>query len=126
MDRKNYPNVPTPLGSMGAFCHAVRVGDWLYMSGMTANGSPETGSDITKQTEEACERIGKMLAAEGGTFADVVKVTVYVTDLDDLAKIHEVRHRYFGQTLPASTLVKVAGLINEAKIESEAVAKLNE
>jgi enamine deaminase RidA (YjgF/YER057c/UK114 family) len=64
-----------------------------------------------------------VLAAAGCTFADVVKVTIFLTDVDDRSKINPVRQEVFGQTRPASTLVEISRLaIPGAKIEVEAVA----
>ena len=64
-----------------------------------------------------------VLAAGGSTFADVVKVTVFLTDVDDRARINAVRQELFGETRSASTLVEISALaIPGAKIEVEAVA----
>jgi 2-iminobutanoate/2-iminopropanoate deaminase len=64
-----------------------------------------------------------VLAAAGSTFADVAKVTVYLTDIDDRPKITPVREEFFGDARPASTLVEVSRLaVPGAKIEIEAVA----
>ena len=65
----------------------------------------------------------RVLAAAGATFADVVKVTVYLTDIDDRTRINPVRQEVFGDARPASTLVEVSALaIPGAKLEVEAVA----
>ena len=67
--------------------------------------------------------IGAVLEAGGATFADVVKVTVYLIDIDDRARINPVRQEVFGDVRPASTLVEVSALaIPGAKLEVEAVA----
>lgn len=67
--------------------------------------------------------IGKVLAAGGATFDDVCKVTVFVTDLADLPALQAVRPEFFNEPHPASTLVKVAQLINpEWLVEIEAIA----
>ncbi len=122
VSRKNYEGVPTPFG---AFCHAVRVDNMLYLSGFTALGTPAEKKDIIAQTESALDQIKAVLEAEGGSLKDVVKVTVYVTEMDRLMDIHKARFSYFGDALPASTLVRVAGLVRpELKIEIEAVAAL--
>ena len=67
--------------------------------------------------------IGAVLEAAGATFADVVKVTVYLTDIEDRARINPVRQEVFGEARPASTLVEVSALaVPGAKLEIEAVA----
>lgn len=120
IDHKLYPE----LGStIGAFCHASRAGDFLFISGMTARGTDAEYGDMEAQTDAVLKKIEIVLEAEGASFKDIARVTVYVTDLTDFEKIHEVRRRYFGDELPASTLVQVASLIgSQLKIEIEAIA----
>lgn len=83
------------------------------------------GDDVVEQTRQVFRNMGEILAAAGCSFADVVKVTVFVTDVDDRAKINPVRQEVFGDTRPASTLVEIGALvIPGAKIEVEAVAAI--
>lgn len=122
--RRNYPHMEPPFG---AFCHAVRTGEWLFVSGLTARDSLAQQGDILAQTESVLERLKRVLEAEGGSLRDVVRVTVYVTEMDQLMEIHRIRHRYFGDAVPASTLVQVAALVRpELKIEIEAIARLGQ
>jgi 2-iminobutanoate/2-iminopropanoate deaminase len=124
LQRKNYPHMEPPFG---AFCHAVRTGEWLFVSGLTARDSQAQQGDILAQTESVLERLKRVLETEGGGLRDVVRVTVYVTEMDRLMDIHKIRHRYFGDALPASTLVQVAALVRpELKIEVEAIARLGQ
>ncbi len=121
-EHKLYPHLKTPFG---AFCHAVRANGFLFLSGFTASDTPAENGDIVAQTESTLDQIKSLLEAEGASLKDVVKVTVYVTEMDKLQEIHEVRFRYFGDTLPASTLVQVVSLVRPSlKIEIEAVAAL--
>lgn len=121
-EHKLYPHLKTPFG---AFCHAVRANGFLFLSGFTASDTPAENGDIIAQTESTLDQIKSLLEAEGASLKDVVKVTVYVTELDKLQEIHDVRFRYFGDTLPASTLVQVVSLVRPSlKIEIEAVAVL--
>ena len=124
ISRKNYPNLKVPSG---AFYHSVRANGFLYLSGFTAGGTPAENGDIVAQTESILDQIKSILEAESLGFEHIVKVTVYVTELDRLGEVSEVRVRYFGDTWPASTLVKVAGLVlSNLKIEIEAVVALPE
>ena len=121
-EHKLYSHLKTPFG---AFCHAVRANGFLFLSGFTASDTPAENGDIIAQTESTLDQIKSLLEAEGAGLKDVVKVTVYVTELDKLQEIHDVRFRYFGDTLPASTLVQVVSLVRPSlKIEIEAVAVL--
>ena len=110
------------------YADAVRAGDLLFVSGcvpVDGEGRLVGGDDITAQTEKVFENIGLVLAAAGASAADVVKVTVFVTDMADRAAINEVRKRFFGEARPASTLVEISALaIPGAKVEIEAVAVL--
>ena len=114
---------PEPISH---YTDAVRVGDLLFVSGcvpVDAAGKLVGGDDVVAQARQTFENVGAVLAAAGAGFEDVVKVTVYLTDVDDRPKINPVRQEFFGETRPASTLVEVSRLaIPGAKIEVEAVA----
>jgi enamine deaminase RidA (YjgF/YER057c/UK114 family) len=80
---------------------------------------------VVAQARAVFENMRRVLAAAGAQPADVVKVTVFLTDVDDRPRINPVRQEFFGETRPASTLVEVSRLaIPGAKIEVEAVALL--
>ena len=114
---------PEPISH---YTDAVRVGDLLFVSGcvpVDSEGRLVGGDDVVAQARQTFENVGAVLAAGGSSFADVAKVTVFLTDVDDRAKINPVRQEFFGDTRPASTLVEVSALaIPGAKIEVEAVA----
>ncbi len=122
IERKVYPQINAPFG---AFCHAVRAGGFLFLSGFTASDTPGEHGDVVAQTESTLDKMVSALGSEGAGLRDVIKVVVYVTELDQLQEIHAVRFRYFRDTLPASTLVQVVSLVQpHLKIEIEAVAAL--
>jgi reactive intermediate/imine deaminase len=108
------------------FADAVRAGDLLYVSGIVAvdaNGCLVGGDDVVAQTRQVFENMRAVLTAAGCGFADVVKVTIFLTDVDDRPLINPVRQEVFGETRPASTLVEVPRLAVEgAKVEIECVA----
>ncbi len=108
------------------FTDAVRAGSFLYVSGIVAvDGAGELvgGDDVVAQTRQVFETMRVVLAAGGCRFEDVVKVTVFLTDIDDRPLINPVRREVFGATRPASTLVEVPRLAVEgAKVEIECVA----
>ncbi len=110
------------------YTDAVRVGDLLFVSGCVptdAEGNVVGGDDVAAQARKVFENIGAILAAGGSSFEDVVKVTVYLTDVDDRPAINPVRQEVFGAAKPASTLVEVSRLaIPGIKIEVEAVARV--
>jgi 2-iminobutanoate/2-iminopropanoate deaminase len=117
------PGLPEPISH---FTDAVRAGDLLFVSGcvpVDSEGRLVGGSDVVAQTQQVFRNIGEILAAAGAGFGDVVKVTVFLTDIADRAAINPVREEVFAAARPASTLVEVAALvIPGAKVEIEAVA----
>ncbi|HSI97418.1 MAG TPA: RidA family protein [Gaiellaceae bacterium] len=108
------------------FTDAVRAGELLFVSGIVAvdgDGRLVGGADVVAQTRNVLENMRTVLAAGGCGFEDVVKVTIFLTDVDDRPKINPVRQEVFGPTRPASTLVEVSRLAVEgAKVEIECVA----
>jgi 2-iminobutanoate/2-iminopropanoate deaminase len=108
------------------FTDAVRGGGFLYVSGIVpvdGDGRLVGGDDVVAQTRQVFENMRAVLAAAGCRFEDVVKVTVFLTDVDDRPLINPVRQEVFGASRPASTLVEVSRLAVEgAKVEVEAVA----
>jgi reactive intermediate/imine deaminase len=108
------------------FTDAVQAGDLLFVSGVVpvdVNRELVGGDDVVAQARAVFANMRDVLAAAGCTFADVVKVTVFLTDVDDRPLINPVRQEVFGSARPASTLVEVSRLaLPGAKIEIEAVA----
>ena len=108
------------------FTDAVRAGDLLFVSGIVpvdGGGELVGGDDVVAQARQVFENMRAILTAAGCGFEDVVKVTVFLTEVDDRPLINPVRQEVFGRTRPASTLVEVSALVVPgAKIEIEAVA----
>jgi 2-iminobutanoate/2-iminopropanoate deaminase len=108
------------------FTDAVVAGGFLHVSGIVAvdgDGRLVGGEDVVAQTRQVFENMRAVLEAAGCGFEDVVKVTVFLTDVDDRARINPVRMEVFGDARPASTLVEVPRLAVEgAKVEIECVA----
>ena len=108
------------------FTDAVRAGDLVFVSGIVAvdsEGRLVGGDDVVEQARQVFRNMGDVLAAAGCGFADVVKVTVFLTDVEDRPRINPVRQEVFGDARPASTLVEVPRLAVEgARVEIECVA----
>ena len=124
-DAFNAPGVVKPFGIFSSAAWQPE-GKVLYVSGMVSqdvNGNVVGKGDIGTQTRQVLENIRTVLAGVGGTMDDIAKVTVFVTDMGGLAKIHEVRGQFFKPPYPASSLVQVARLVKpDYLIEIEAVA----
>jgi 2-iminobutanoate/2-iminopropanoate deaminase len=118
-------DTPEPISH---YCDAVRFGDLVYISGcgpLDADLTLVGGDNIKEQTRATLVNIGKVLSTVGATFGDVLKVTVYLTDVSELKAVDTVRREFFGNARPASTLVEVAGLaVPGMRIEIEAVVGL--
>ena len=112
------------LAPVSHYCHVVRAGNTIWVSGaigVAADGS--IPADVGAQAELALASIDACLKTAGAGAEHVVKVNVYLTNVDDRVKINPVRQRYFGEHRPASTLVGVTALVlPEAKVEIEATA----
>jgi 2-iminobutanoate/2-iminopropanoate deaminase len=120
--RRNYPDLGQPGGP---FCHAVRAGNFLFISGATAGGTDAAHGTAAQQAEAVLQKLSHIIQAEGITLAHVVKVTVFLTDMRERDEIAQVRERYFQGLYPASTLVQVAALATpNLKLEIEAIAAL--
>ena len=125
MSRQEYrvDGLPEPFSH---YTDAVRAGNLLFVSGcvsVDAEGAVVGVGDVVAQARQVFENIRLCLAAAGATFADVVKVTTFLTDIADRARINPVRQEFFGDARPASTLVEVSALVlPEFLIEVEAVA----
>ena len=128
MSRREEIRVPELAEPLSHYADAVRAGDLLFISGVVPvdrDGGLVGGDDVVAQTREVFANLAAVLAAAGATFADVVKVNVYLTDIGDRARLNPVRQEIFGSVRPASTLVEVSALaVPGAKIEIEAVALL--
>jgi reactive intermediate/imine deaminase len=118
--------VPELAEPISHYTDAVRAGELLFVSGFVpvdGEGRLVGGDDVVAQARQVLANLGAVLSAAGATFADVVKVTVYLTDIADRARINPVRQEVFGDARPASTLVEVRALaVPGAKLEIEAVA----
>ena len=121
-ERRNYPDLPQPSG---AFHHSVRSGNMLFIAGSTAGGTSAATGDIAAQTEAILDKFEVILAANGGSLSNVVKVTSFVTDLREAPAAGEVRMKRFAGAFPASTQVQIAALgTPDLKIEIDAIAIL--
>lgn len=120
------PGLPEPISH---YTDAVQANGMLFVSGcvpVDGEGRLVGGDDVVAQTRQVFVNIGTVLSAAGAEFADVVKVTVFLLDIDDRPLVNTVRQEVFGEVRPASTLVEVSRLaVPGARVEIEAVACLN-
>lgn len=111
--------------SIGPFSQAVRDGETVYVSGQ-GPVDPESGKivgeDIGEQTARTLENVGAILREAGGSLNDAVKVTVFVTDMDDYDAVNEVYGEFFSDPYPARSAIEVSALPIDIGVEIEVVA----
>jgi len=115
------PQVAEPQPETWSNC--LVVGGIAYVAGMTATGGDLT--DEYTQAKAVFAKIKNLLEAAGGTMADVVTVTIYVTDISQREKVWQARREFFSGNFPCSTLIQIAALATPAlKVEINAVAHI--
>jgi 2-iminobutanoate/2-iminopropanoate deaminase len=111
--------------AVGPYNHAVRVGDLLFCAGQIpldpANGNLVPG-DIKVQTERVLENVKTILDDQKLSFNNVVKSTVFLTNLADFAGMNEIYAKYFTNDFPARSTIQVAALPKGAIVEIEVIA----
>jgi 2-iminobutanoate/2-iminopropanoate deaminase len=111
------------------YSQAVRAGDTLYVSGygpVDPATDEAVAGDIGTQTEQVLENVEHTVAAAGGSLADLVKTTVYLTDLDDYDAMNDAYGARFAATPPARVCVEVSRLPGDVTVEIDAIAYLGE
>ena len=126
-DSVTHTVVKTPLApaAIGPYSQGILVGNTLYCSGQIAidpkSGSMITGS-IVEEAERVLENVGAVLRAVGMDYENVVRCTVYLTDINAYAQVNEVYARYFNEAPPAREAVQVAALPRSARLEISCIA----
>ena len=115
-------DAPAPVGP---YSQAMRRGDWLFCSGQVPI-DPKTNEvfrgPIQKQAELVLKNIEALLVSQDMDFTNVIKTTIFLTDMKDFAAVNEVYAKYFGDHKPARSTVAVAGLPKEVNVEIEVIA----
>jgi 2-iminobutanoate/2-iminopropanoate deaminase len=111
--------------ALGPYSQAVRAGSTVYCAGQIPL-DPKSGQivsqDITEQTRRVLDNVTAVLRAEGLTFENIVKTTIFLIDLADFQTVNEVYGSYFEKDPPARSTVQVAALPKGARVEIEAIA----
>ncbi|MBZ6495078.1 Rid family detoxifying hydrolase [Natrinema longum] len=114
--------------SIGPFSQAVRDGDRVYVSGQ-GPVDPESGAivgdDITEQTHATMENIETVLEAGSSSLENIVKSTVFVTDMDDYEEINAVYEQYVTEPYPARSAIEVSRLPIEIGVEIDVIARVD-
>ncbi len=128
MSRPRQVRAPGLAEPISHYTDAVLAGRTLYISGLVATdaGGAVVGvGDVVEQARQVFRNLALVLRAAGATPSDIVKVTVFMRDIQDRPRINPVRQEFFGRHRPASTLVEVSRLVDDALLlEIEAIAVL--
>ena len=117
------PNAPAAIGT---YSQAIRAGDTLYLSGQIGL-DPATGElvdGIGSQIHRVFGNLKAVAKAGGGSLDDVVKLTIYLTDLSHFARVNEIMPEYFDKPYPARAVVGIAALPRGALVEADAILSL--
>jgi 2-iminobutanoate/2-iminopropanoate deaminase len=114
-------------GAIGPYSQAVRIGDMLFASGQLGL-HPETGAfgqTVEEQTAQALDNVRAILEEAGLDFANVVKTTIFLKDMNDFPKVNDIYRTYFSEPYPARSTVEVARLPKDGLVEIEVIAVKN-
>lgn len=122
-----YVHTDKAPGAIGPYSQATKAGGFLFTAGQIAF-DPATmqvvEGDVAAQAHQVMKNLNAVLSAAGCAWKDVVKTTIFLSTMDDFAKVNEVYGGYLGESKPARSTVAAAGLPRGVKVEIECVAKL--
>lgn len=121
---KKVVNTPKAPGAIGPYSQGISLGEMCFFSGQLGL-DPVTGTlpeSIEAQTKQALENVKALLEDQGMTFENVVKTTVFLSDMNNFAKMNEIYATYFVQPYPARSAVEVARLPKDGLVEVEVIA----
>ena len=122
---KTVVTAPNAAPAIGPYSPALRVGNLLFLSGQIPL-DPATGQlvpgDISAQTTRVLQNMGALLNAGGAGFADVVRTTIFLTDMNDFAVVNTIYASFFAEPYPARATVQVARLPKDVRVEIDAIA----
>ena len=115
--------------AIGPYSQAVSAGGFTFVSGQVAI-NPETGDLMNASIQDQAEQVIKNLTAiceeANGSLADIVKLTIYITDMNDFAVVNETMQKYFSEPYPARATVEVSALPLGVNVEMDAVLVCHE
>ena len=117
--------------AIGPYCQAVAIGEWVYCSGQVALDPDEAqlvgAGDIEAETRQVLKNLAAVLEKAGASRGDVVKATVYLTDMGEFSKMNQVYAEYFeGHGPPARACIQAAALPRGARVEIDFIARVGD
>jgi reactive intermediate/imine deaminase len=128
MPTKTIIQTPDAPAAIGTYSQAVRVDEIVYLSGQIGldPSTMQMAEGIEAQIHRVFRNLRAVATAAGGSFDDVVKLNIYLTDLDNFAKVNEIMAIYFREPYPARAAVGVASLPRKALMEADGVMSLQD
>ncbi|MFL2875427.1 MAG: RidA family protein [Pseudohongiellaceae bacterium] len=127
MVERNPINTPSAPKAIGPYSQAVKSGSLVFISGQIPL-DPKTmelvGEDVVRQTHQVFKNLSAIAKASGGNLVDIVKMTIYLTNLDNFSIINEIMTSYFQEPYPARATIEVSALPKAALVEVEAILAL--
>ena len=122
---KHAVSSPDAPAAIGPYSPAIRAGQLLFISGQVPI-DPSTGQmiegDVAAQTRRVLDNVGALLLAADRSFADVVRTTIFLADMNDFASVNAIYAQYFSEPYPARATVQVARLPKDARVEIDVIA----
>lgn len=115
--------------AIGTYSQAIRFGNTVYLSGqipLDPVSMQLVEGDIAARTHQVFKNMREVVLAAGGSFADIVKLTIFLTDLADFTVVNQVMAEYFAEPYPARSTVQVSALPKGAQVEVEAIMVLSQ
>jgi 2-iminobutanoate/2-iminopropanoate deaminase len=123
--QKHAVSSPDAPAAIGPYSPALRAGQLLFVSGQVPI-DPATGQmiegDVVAQTRRVLDNVGALLLAADRSFADVVRTTIFLADMNDFASVNAIYAQYFSEPYPARATVQVARLPKDARVEIDVIA----
>ena len=124
--QKEIISTPNAPAAIGPYSQGIKIGDMVFTSGQLPV-NPATGEAVTEikaATKQSLENVKAVLEQAGSSLDKVVKVVVFIKDMNDFAQVNEVYGQYFTENAPARSCVEVARLPKDCEVEIEAIASL--
>ncbi|WP_066892173.1 RidA family protein [Clostridium nigeriense] len=124
--QKEIISTPNAPAAIGPYSQGIKIGDMVFTSGQLPV-NPATGEAVTEikaATKQSLENVKAVLEQAGSSLDKVVKVVVFIKDMNDFAQVNEVYGQYFTENAPARSCVEVARLPKDCVVEIEAIASL--
>lgn len=121
MQKKVVSTPKTPAVPGAPYSPAIKIGQFVFISGQIPN---EADADIENQTRQVLEKIKSLVEEAGSSMDNVLKTTVYLTDLDDYGSMNKVYGEFFNNIPPARACVEISKLVLGIKVEIDAIASI--